>query len=84
MADGNVRKRTATATSAFGVGRRENHDSAGFYKRFSPPVLSDDDTVNPPGVVDEIYVGDARSMDRVQEAGREPAGTPLHSGRARG
>ena len=66
MADGNVRKRTATATSAFGVGRRENHDSAGFYKRFSPPVLSDDDTVNPPGVVDEIYVGDARSMDRVQ------------------
>ena len=66
MADGNVRKRTATATSAFGVGRRENHDSAGFYKRFSPPVLSDDDTVNGPGVVDELYVGDARSMDRVQ------------------
>jgi site-specific DNA-methyltransferase (adenine-specific) len=56
----------ATATSAFGVGRRESHDSAGFYKRFSPPVLSDDDEVRAPGVVDEIYVGDARSMDRVQ------------------
>ena len=66
MADGNVRRRAATATSAFGVSRRENHDSAGFYKRFSPPVLSDDETVHAPGVVDEIYVGDARSMDRVQ------------------
>jgi site-specific DNA-methyltransferase (adenine-specific) len=50
------------------VSRRENHDSAGFYKRFSPPVVSDDDTVHAPGVVDEIYVGDARSMDRVQPA----------------
>jgi site-specific DNA-methyltransferase (adenine-specific) len=66
VADGNGRRRTATATSAFGVGRRENHDAAGFYKRFAPPVLSDDDTVHAPGVVDEIYAGDARSMDRVQ------------------
>ena len=66
VADGNGRRRVATATSAFGVGRRESHDSAGFYKRFSPPVLSDDDEVRAPGVVDEIYVGDARSMDRVQ------------------
>jgi site-specific DNA-methyltransferase (adenine-specific) len=66
VADGNGRRRAATATSAFGVGRRENHDSAGFYKRFSAPVLSDDDVVHAPGVVDEIYVGDARSMDRVQ------------------
>jgi modification methylase len=66
VADGNGRRRGATATSAFGVSRRENHDSAGFYKRFSPPVLSDDATVHAPGVVDEIYLGDARSMDRVQ------------------
>ncbi len=66
VADGNGRRRVATATSAFGVGRRESHDAAGFYKRFSPPVLSDDDEVHAPGVVDEIYVGDARSMDRVQ------------------
>jgi DNA modification methylase len=63
---GKARRRTPTATSAFGVSRRENHDSAGFYKRFSAPVLSDDDTVRSPGVVDEIYLGDARSMDRVQ------------------
>jgi site-specific DNA-methyltransferase (adenine-specific) len=66
VADGNGRRRAATATSAFGVSRRENHDAAGFYKRFSPPELSDDATVHAPGVVDQIYVGDARSMDRVQ------------------
>ncbi|HET8620333.1 MAG TPA: site-specific DNA-methyltransferase [Acidimicrobiales bacterium] len=65
MASGNGRRR-ATATSAFGVSRRENHDSAGFYRRFAPPVLSADATVQAPGVVDEIYLGDARSMDRVR------------------
>jgi DNA modification methylase len=59
-------RRQATATSAFGVSRRENHDSAGFYKRFPPPVLSDDDEVRPPGVVDEVHLADARTMDRVQ------------------
>jgi DNA modification methylase len=68
VADGNGRRRAATATSSFGVSRRENHDSAGFYRRFAPPVLSDDETVHPPGVVDEIHLGDARSMDRVQPA----------------
>ena len=66
VASGNGRRRAPTATSAFGVGRRENHDSAGFYRRFAPPVLSDDAVVEAPGVVDEIYLGDARSMDRVQ------------------
>jgi site-specific DNA-methyltransferase (adenine-specific) len=65
VASGNGRRR-ATATSAFGVSRRENHDSAGFYRRFAPPVLSADATVQAPGVVDEIYLGDARSMDRVR------------------
>jgi DNA modification methylase len=59
-------RRAPTTTSAFGVSRRENHDSAGFYKRFARPVLSDDETVRPPGIVDQIYGGDARSMDRVQ------------------
>ena len=66
MAQGKARRRAPTATSAFGVSRRENHDSAGFYKRFAAPVLSDDAAVHPPGVVDEVYLGDARSMDRVQ------------------
>jgi DNA modification methylase len=67
-AQSRARRRVPTATSAFGVSRRENHDSAGFYKRFSPPVLSGDEAVHPPGVVDEIHLGDARSMDRVQPA----------------
>ena len=37
-----------TQTSAFGVGRREGHDSSDFYARFAPPVLSDDEVVNRP------------------------------------
>ncbi|MEO6317501.1 MAG: site-specific DNA-methyltransferase [Acidimicrobiales bacterium] len=65
MAQDAQRKR-ATSTSSFGVSRRENHDASGFYARFTAPTLSADDTVEPPGVVDQIYVGDARSMDRVR------------------
>ena len=65
MAPDAQRKR-ATSTSSFGVSRRENHDASGFYARFTAPTLSGDDTVQPPGVVDQIYVGDARSMDRVR------------------
>jgi DNA modification methylase len=61
-----AQRRRATSTSAFGVSRRENHDASGFYGRFPAPMLSADDTVEPPGVVDQIYVGDARSMDRVR------------------
>ncbi len=37
-----------TATSSFGVGRREGHDASAFYERFSAPQLSDDETVNRP------------------------------------
>lgn len=54
--------RTPTSTSAFGVSRRESHDSSDFYARFHPPTLSADDTVNPPGPVDWIHCGDARQM----------------------
>ena len=61
-----AQRKRATSTSAFGVSRRENHDASGFYGRFPAPVLSDDATVEAPGVVDQIYVGDARSMDRVR------------------
>jgi DNA modification methylase len=68
VAERGGRKRAATATSSFGVGRREAHDSTAFYARFTAPALSDDAVVNPPGVVDQIYVGDSRSMDRVQPA----------------
>src|SRR3954447_8978195 len=53
----------ATSTSNFGVSRRENHDSSDFYARFTPPILSTDETVNPYGPVDWIHHGDARAMD---------------------
>lgn len=53
----------ATSTSNFGVSRRENHDASDFYARFTPPNISDDDTVNPYGPVDWIHHGDARDMD---------------------
>jgi site-specific DNA-methyltransferase (adenine-specific) len=66
--EGPAQRRRATATSSFGVSRRENHDASSFYARFAAPVLSADATVQPPGVVDEIYVGDARQMDRVRDA----------------
>ena len=33
-----TRRRLATATSQFGSGKRESHDSASFYERFSPPT----------------------------------------------
>jgi site-specific DNA-methyltransferase (adenine-specific) len=64
--DGGAQRKRATSTSAFGVSRRENHDASGFYARFTAPELSDHDEVAAPGVVDEIYVGDARRMARVR------------------
>ena len=43
-----MRERTnRTATSAFGVGRRESHDASGFYARFEAPEMSADDAVEP-------------------------------------
>lgn len=54
----------ATRTANFGVGKRESHDASAFYQRFTPPELSDDDTIYEedlsfsPGPVH----GDAREM----------------------
>src|SRR5262245_19632749 len=63
-----MRDRRPTATSAFGVGRRESHDASGFYRRFHPPVVSDADEVLPPKPVAEPFVrGDARSMREVAD-----------------
>jgi site-specific DNA-methyltransferase (adenine-specific) len=41
-------QRKSTATSAFGAGRRESHDSSAFYARFTPPTISGDETVVAP------------------------------------
>jgi DNA modification methylase len=59
-----VPRRQPTATSAFGVGRREAHDASTFYARFTPPRVSDDSRVAPRQAEDEIWLGDARDMDR--------------------
>jgi DNA modification methylase len=63
-------RRRPTATSAFGVGKRENHDASEFYARFTPPVVSKDEAVNPPdpASLDRILCGDARSMKEVADA----------------
>jgi DNA modification methylase len=56
------RRRRPTATSAFGVGRRESHDASVFYERFQDPEISADETVVRPKLVDELLVGDAREL----------------------
>lgn len=61
------RRKGGTKTSAFGVGKREGHDSSAFYERFHAPVVSDDDTIVEPSVVDRIIVGDARDMRDVAD-----------------
>ena len=61
------KKRRPTATSSFGVSRRESHDSSGFYARFEAPTASTDDTVAEPKALDELYLGDARDMSDVAD-----------------
>ncbi len=60
-------RRRGTRTSAFGVGRREGHDSTPFYDRFQAPAISTDDQLAPPKVVDRLIVGDARNMSDVAD-----------------
>jgi site-specific DNA-methyltransferase (adenine-specific) len=60
--------RRSTSTSAFGVSRRENHDSSGFYGRFTPPLLSAEDWVAPHRGLDKLITGDARRMEEVPDS----------------
>ena len=61
-------RKGATATQAFGAGRRESHDASEFYERFTPPVVSDDETVNALPSLKSLNLddwcinGDARDM----------------------
>jgi DNA modification methylase len=62
--------RRGTTTSRFGSGRREAHDAREFYARFTPPVLSEDDTVH--GPVAELgparcFVGDSTDMAQLPD-----------------
>jgi DNA modification methylase len=62
--------RKSTATSDFGVGKREGHDATDFYARFTPPVLSDDATVaDDPSVraIDRIVHGSSADMAAVPD-----------------
>jgi len=55
-------KKRGTSTSNFGVGKRESHDAAEFYARFSAPDFSTDDTVVSHDPIEPISVGDSRAM----------------------
>lgn len=71
MATTNQRGSTGrgTATSAFGVSKRESHDATAFYDRFPAPVLSDDATVSgSDGIAEGCRLGDARHMDDLTDA----------------
>ena len=53
-----------TATSNFGVGRRESHDASPFYARFRAPEIADDDTVVlAPDLGDGCIEGDIRKRE---------------------
>ena len=60
--------RRTTTTSNFGVSKRESHDASGFYARFEPPRLDDDDTVpSPQPITEPLVCGDARDMHTVAD-----------------
>src|SRR5580698_10246976 len=65
------RRRSATSTSNFGVGRRESHVADAFYARFEAPEVSADEQVTPhePGVT--CLPGDARRMEAVADVSGE-------------
>jgi site-specific DNA-methyltransferase (adenine-specific) len=68
-----ARRRTATATSHFGSGKRESHDSTSFYDRFTAPVVSGDERVEEPVAVDVIWHADAREITDEMVADRSVA-----------
>ncbi len=61
-------RRRPTATSNFGVGRRESHDASAFYDRFEPPAFSDDEAVVRHEPAEPLLVGDARDMAELPDA----------------
>jgi modification methylase len=59
--------RRGTRTSAFGVSRREAHDSSGFYDRFEAPRLLDDDSIEECPLKDQLICTDARSIEALPD-----------------
>lgn len=68
-----TRRRLATATSEFGSGKRESHDASSFYERFVPPLVSRDERVERPVVIDRLFCADARTITQDQVADRSVA-----------
>ena len=64
--DRSGRPRDNTATSNFGVGRREGHNASAFYSRFPLPDISEDESVAPitQSSIDQLLEGDARDVLR--------------------
>jgi DNA modification methylase len=63
-----VTERKSTATSNFGVSRREAHDSGAFYARFeAPEIISDNAVAKPRQLADPFVCGDARKMDVIED-----------------
>jgi site-specific DNA-methyltransferase (adenine-specific) len=61
-------EKRGTSTSSFGVSRRENHDASAFYERFIAPDLSQETEVSPRKDIDDIFVGDSRHMEKIDNA----------------
>ena len=66
------RRRTAsTSTSAFGVSKRESHDSSEFYARFAAPDVTTSEAPAAAGeaerALDDVFCGDSRSMGKVAD-----------------
>ncbi len=64
---GATSRRRSTSTSPFGVSRREAHDSSGFYDRFEPPRIIDDDTIAECPVRDSVICADGRRMEALPD-----------------
>ena len=60
-------QRKPTATSNFGVSKRESHDSSDFYARFTQPLLDASVDVDPYKDIDDIFVGNSASMTQVRD-----------------
>ncbi|HEV7863248.1 MAG TPA: site-specific DNA-methyltransferase [Acidimicrobiia bacterium] len=59
-----IPKARGTATSRFGVSRRESHDASEFYARFRAPEVSGDDQVAGPVELGEpLRCADSRALD---------------------
>lgn len=60
-------KKSGTRTRSFGTSNREGHDASAFYERFTPPIISDDETLAEQRVVDRLICGNAKQMSEIPD-----------------